>query len=80
MANTQHCRSCNAPVLWFQTEAGKWMIVDAEPNPEGTIIVDAKGVAHTLKKADLFAPAVEGTSYVTHWATRPSRAQHKKGA
>ena len=73
-----HCRSCGALVLWVKTPAGKWQILDAEPCPDGTIIVDADGVAHTIK-ADLFIPDAKGVRYMTHWATCPNSKSHKKG-
>lgn len=46
---TDECRSCNAAVIWTQTERGRDMPVDVEPHADGTIELrqrqDAKPLA-----------------------------------
>jgi len=42
-----HCRSCNAVIVWAQTEMGKWMPVDALPNDAGNIMLVARPNSRT---------------------------------
>jgi hypothetical protein len=31
------CRSCSAPIIWAETDAGKRIPVDADPAPDGSL-------------------------------------------
>lgn len=33
------CRSCQAAIIWCQSERGKTMPVDAEPSEDGTLVI-----------------------------------------
>ncbi|HEX7277897.1 MAG TPA: hypothetical protein VF244_11025 [Acidimicrobiales bacterium] len=65
------CRSCNAPVRWIKTVAGKAMPLDPAPNPDGNVVIE-DGVARVV------GPEAEGERWMTHWATCPSAAKHRK--
>lgn len=53
------CRSCCAMIIWFTTESGKNMPVDA----------------HTVEPDD---EELDLTRHVSHFATCPNSAQHRK--
>jgi len=62
------CESCKAPILWAVTESGKRMPLDAKP--EKRILLEEDGcqppVAHVIDV------------YVSHFATCPQAAQHRR--
>jgi DNA polymerase III epsilon subunit-like protein len=58
------CKSCGAAILWAKTPAGKAMPLDAEPQKR-IVLGRVTGEAHVLD------------TYVPHWATCPSAAQHR---
>ena len=62
----QHCRSCDAPIIWALTERGRRIPLDAVPTT-GAILVP--GTPPTAK----FGPV-----YVSHFATCPNADQHRK--
>ena len=69
------CRSCGAKIIWVKTEKGKDMPIDAEPVPDGNIVMST-GKAHVVKKDETF---LTGTKfYKSHFATCPHAAQHRK--
>ncbi|MFI6819751.1 hypothetical protein ACIBJE_02215 [Micromonospora sp. NPDC050187] len=37
---TETCRSCPAQIIWAVTERGKPMPVDAEPTPDGNVLLE----------------------------------------
>jgi len=41
---TEKCRTCEAPIIWAVTERGKPMPVDAEPTPDGTVLLEPLGL------------------------------------
>lgn len=64
------CRSCNAPITWLPTSAGRKMPVDEDPTPDGNIAVDELGVAHVLTTNDLVMARMMGEPlYKSHFAT-----------
>lgn len=72
------CRSCGAGVLWVRTEAGHAMPVDSAPTRGGTIEV-INGSARVLSPIE--AAIVKGDAgmlYVSHFATCPHAAAHRK--
>ncbi len=36
------CKACNQKVEWHQTAAGRWMLLDPEPHPEGRFAFDGR--------------------------------------
>lgn len=77
----EHCRSCRAPVVWLRHPAtGKTAPIDAEPSPDGTILVDAGRGTYQIGKE----PArgnFPGLLHTNHFATCPQAAAwHKRGA
>lgn len=71
------CRSCGAPLLWIRTSAtDSLMPLDAEPVRDGNIIL-VDGKAHVMR-GDLFEDMLEGPRYVSHHATCPQSAQHRR--
>jgi hypothetical protein len=70
------CRSCNAAIIWAKTESGKTMPLDAEPagRPSGVFRIEYRnGYAHAISVAG--EPV-----YVSHFATCPNAAQHRRSA
>lgn len=63
------CGSCGAPVQWVKTKAGKRMPLDVGASENGNITV-TDGVAY-------YWPPGEGDR-VSHFATCPNAAQHRK--
>jgi hypothetical protein len=72
------CRSCQAPVLFVASATtGKLMILDAEPTPDGRLVIE-DGKARVLKNADLFGPPPAGNRYTDHHVTCPEAAQWRR--
>lgn len=67
------CKGCQAAVVWCRTAAGKWIPVDAKPNPEGNLVLRESLQAASPKIAvvvNLFTdPELE--RYMPHHATCP---------
>jgi len=66
------CRSCDAPVDWALTEAGRRMPVDAGERPDGNLAVSGHGRmmrARALKDGE--QPAEGERRTVSHYATCP---------
>jgi hypothetical protein len=57
------CRDCNAPILWVETENGKRMPLDADP--ERRFVIDAGTSPMRARTRN---------TYVCHLATCPKRA------
>ena len=58
------CKSCGAKVTWAKFKSGKPAILDFPP--EKRIVVDEDGVARILD------------TYISHFATCPNAAHHRK--
>lgn len=81
MAST--CSSCAAPIIWTVTAKSKNMPVDAEPTIQGKFVVrrNGKGVAHSRSYKSLREEGKllgDDVRYESHWATCPTRDQHRK--
>jgi hypothetical protein len=76
------CRSCDAPIRWAKTAAGKVIPVDPEPTPKGNIqlgYVGGKEVAIVVNDADALAAQAAGEDlYVTHFSSCPNAAAHRR--
>lgn len=74
------CRSCHAAVIWARTEAGKPMPIDAEPRPDGNLIIVGTLEGSPLVKVDppgLFDDP-STARYVSHFATCPNADEHRR--
>lgn len=71
------CRSCGADIVWALTTNGKRMPVDAEPSAEGNIRLRNAG-GHVF--ADVVAPLSHDRLRLSHFATCPSFAKHRRRA
>lgn len=68
------CSSCNAPVLWVTTDAGKMMPVDAEPRADGNVaVVGAECHAYDMEDAMRSRPR-----FVSHFATCPDAPRWRR--
>ena len=62
---TAPCRSCGAPVVWVRWPSGRRCPLDAQPRPDGNIVVDADGVAGYVPADD----AAWDPRFVSHVAS-----------
>lgn len=88
------CASCGAEILFFKGEkSGRPHPVDKEPNPKGSIQLVDNGKGETVARfckplsADDDGVALapddnpgRGVRYISHFATCPNAAQHRKDA
>lgn len=77
------CRSCRAPIVWTRTEHGKRMPVDARADPSAArstfALRDLTSPEGPLAVAMTRAQAPAGERlYVSHFATCPDSAQHRR--
>lgn len=70
------CRSCGAAIIWCTTTAGKAMPVDEAPAPGGNLWIDGDGTARVL--FPLEAQQRAGQMHLSHFATCPQAAQHRR--
>ena len=74
------CRSCDAPIFWAVTTTGKTMPVDAEPVPDGNVVlVEQEGdwtqpMVRVLGKDE----STDEDRYVSHFVTCPQREKWRK--
>lgn len=74
------CRSCDAPIIWAKSPAGKAMPIDAEPVPDGNVLLVANGSATPnaiVVEAD-HQWAEGARRYKSHFATCPNAASHRR--
>lgn len=80
------CRSCGASIAFVLTTGGKRMPIDVEPSDKGTLFVfaplptvalSAESVTARSERAEL-ARTQGRERYVSHFATCPQAAQHRK--
>jgi hypothetical protein len=69
------CRSCGADIAWALTTNGKRIPVDVEPAENGNIRL--RRVAGQVL-ADVVKPGSERPLRVSHFATCPDAARHRK--
>ena len=77
------CRSCGAPILWAITgKASKPMPVDAEPSPDGNLVLTEDGAqsrAIVLDKIQLrFARERGEALHCSHFATCPEASDWRR--
>ena len=65
------CSSCHAPIIWCVTNTGKRMPLDAKP--------ERRFVLSNGELGSNAAPlASSADTYVSHFATCPQSAEHRK--
>ena len=69
------CRTCKQPVRWARTERGNAIPLDPAPAANGSIRLRA-GVAIVVPEAD--RAELAGELYLSHFATCPDAAQHRR--
>lgn len=82
------CRSCNAPVMWVETEAtaskpGRKMPLDADPNTGRALKVDDGNITFTGGRSGDGTPIVRYQTpghHRSHFATCANAASHRRGA
>lgn len=67
------CRSCGRPVVWSQTEAGKYIPLDPEPVYDGNVVLEAHGAL-----ARVVAPRRDVKRHISHFVTCPNAGQHRR--
>lgn len=83
------CRSCDAPVVWVRTTAGRTMPLDPNPRPDGNIAKTGKQVQGRYGDMVPQVRYVEISSqlpglddgddrYVSHFATCPDAASWRR--
>lgn len=82
MSAYARCRSCDAPLIWATTEAGKKMPLDRTPDPQGIVLAyqDTFGTWHcrAWTPGEHYHPPEQ--QYSSHFATCPNADQHRKPA
>jgi hypothetical protein len=77
------CRSCGAEIWWAETVMGRRMPVDADPVPDGNVVVVREGVGQAPPVVEVGHPATlmpaDRPRYQSHFATCPQASQHRKG-
>jgi hypothetical protein len=78
------CCSCDAPIRWAKTAAGKTIPIDAEPRRDGNVQLGYVGgymVAIVVNDADALAAQAAGHDlYVSHFATCPNAGAHRRSS
>lgn len=82
MNPTGRCRSCEAPIVWAVTAAGRAMPLDPDPTPDGNVVSDGRDeqgrvqVIVFAKPADV--PADRPLRYASHFVSCPDADQHRR--
>lgn len=77
---TSACSSCGAPVVWVAMATGRSAPLNADPVPNGNVELDPAGGARVLGKVDAEARRLAGVElYLSHFATCPNAARHRRG-
>jgi hypothetical protein len=81
------CRTCDAPILWAVTTAGKPMPLDPAPAADGNIILTGQtgrttsgGSAPECRVDDTMTlPGIDPPErFKSHFATCPQASQHRR--
>ncbi len=70
------CRSCGAAIEWVLTDSGKSMPVDTQPRADGTLVLSTENDVLRARSPGLFDAGKP--RYVSHFATCPQAAQHRR--
>lgn len=75
MSEQAKCRSCGAAIIWAKTEAGKSAPFDAEPAPDGNVILERTGTAFVVPEEER---SKFSNLHKNHFATCPNAKTHRK--
>ncbi len=78
---TATCRSCPAQIIWAVTAKGKYMPVDAEPNPDGNVELLPPAPGMRAPQAIVHGQPqmmTEGAIHMPHHATCPKADEWRK--
>ena len=79
---TATCRSCGAPIIWRRTPTGGRIPLDADPRPnDGNVLDYGDELAIVVLSHAGLVPldaAPGGTLRVSHFATCPDAAKHRR--
>ena len=73
------CASCGATIRWVLSHRGSKLPIDAEPVPNGRLVVEAAD--HHGAVAQPFEPLFDGPDvprYRSHFTTCPNAEKHSK--
>ena len=74
-----NCRTCGAQIIWATTEAGRAMPLNAVPSRTGSILLLRGSLCRVLPSIEAESTkGAEGVLYVSHFATCPNAASHRK--
>lgn len=86
-ARRSRCSSCQAPIIWAEFKAtGTRAPLDAEPVPDGNLAIaswrpDGTALivlADTVQGGQLALDTAPPERWVTHFATCPNAAEHRR--
>lgn len=73
------CKSCEAPVIWAETTAGKMMPVDAEPSDQGNVELTLGPVGRPPRADVHRRPLDDGPlGRTSHFVTCPEAGSWRK--
>jgi hypothetical protein len=81
------CRSCKARIVWALTATGRAMPVDAEPHPEGLLVLElgdtirvraANAEERTVVMPIFKSLRPEVKLFRSHFATCPNATEHRR--
>lgn len=88
MQKTSTCKTCGAKIVWIKTTRGKSMPCNAEQvqyqeNRRGSALIvtkDGDVVRGNIidDNQTSLVPVVDGVGYVSHFATCPNAAKHRR--
>jgi hypothetical protein len=68
----EHCRSCNAPIIWCKTKNGRAIPLDSEETGSGSFFLDENTMTA------FYGRGARTKGYVSHFATCPQHEQWRK--
>lgn len=74
------CKTCKAPIVWAITGTGRLMPVDAEPDPNGNLLLHTAGSIHAIVVPPGARSNFAGELHKAHFATCPYADQHRRRA
>jgi hypothetical protein len=74
------CESCPADVFWCKSDRGKMLLVDLQPDPKGSLLIEKSGhrtpLAHVIPAGE--RDQHEGALHMAHFVTCPNAAAHRR--
>lgn len=75
---TEQCRTCPGQIIWAVTERGKDMPVDAEPSPEGTVLLEQEGARLVARVLPAHRAFGRKDLRKSHFASCPDAAKWRR--